>query len=285
MSIYLKLALTFFIFIVVTYSVSGQGKTDLADKIISVSSFVFGVILAFSISNRHSRLSHIKEKLREQDAKLLEIYYISKKFNSKIRENIIKRIDSLLMVQIDYKLVDFNRETPEEIEGLFAFFENLKLKTEEQEYKEDIIKILEEILEIQKEVSYQLENKMELYEWLSLNVLAGIIFFSLIFFFNANNLISNIIISLLCTALCLLLFVLRDLDRLEWQEQNWIWKPLSNLFIELKLMPYFPEAVFENKRLALSQVKKWDKIEKIRIAHYPNPYPDMKGKRIEILKL
>ena len=46
--------------------VHGEGKTDLADKILTVTSFVFGVILAFAISNRNSRLSSIKEKLREQ---------------------------------------------------------------------------------------------------------------------------------------------------------------------------------------------------------------------------
>lgn len=284
-SIYLKLIITFAIFLILSFSIQGQGKTDLADKIITVSSFIFGVILAFSISNRNSRLSTIKEKLREQDAKLLEIYYISKRFSSEIRETIKKKLDDFLIVQIDYRLVDFNKEVPKKLEQLFDFFEKLKLNKKEEDFRKDIIKILEEILEIEKEVSYNLENKMALYEWLSLNALGGIIFYCLIFYFNTNNLASIIIISLLCTALCLLLFVLRDLDKLEWQEQNWIWKPLSNLFLELSLIPYFPNDVFNRRRLALSEIKKWENISKIRVAHYPHPYPNMEGKTVEIVKL
>jgi hypothetical protein len=284
-SIYLKLGIVFITFLCLTFFIEGQGKTDLADKIITVSSFVFGIILAFSISNRNSRLNSIKEKLREQDAKLLEIYYISKRFQLKTRELIKKKLDDFIIIQLDYRLIDFNKETPKKLEQLFSFFEKLKLNKAEEQYRGDIINILEDILEIRKEVSYQLENKMVFYEWLSLNALVGIIFYCLVFYFNTNNLASIVIISLLGVALSLLLFVLRDLDKLEWQEQNWIWKPLANLFIELNLLPYFPSDVFDRGRLSLKQVKKWDKLKKIRIAHYPKPYPDMTGKKIEIVQL
>jgi len=279
-SIYLKLAIVFVIFLILTYFVKGQGKTDLADKIISVSSFVFGVILAFSILNRHSRLSKIRERLREQDAKLLEIYYLSKLFSRKVQEEIKEKIDSLLISQIDYKLVDFDKESPKKLKEFFMFIEKLKANKKEEDTKNKILEMLEKDIEIQKEVVYHVKNKMMFYEWISLIVMAGIIFFSLIFYFNTNNLSSVIVVSLLCTALTLLLFVLKDLDRLEWQEENWIWDPLSNLFTELDLLPYFPDAVFDSGRLEKKFLSKW---KKIRIAHYPCPYPNMKGKKVEVL--
>jgi hypothetical protein len=75
------------------------------------------------------------------------------------------------------------------------------------------------------------------------------------------------------------------LDNLAWQEQNWIWKPLTNLFIELDLFPYFPIDVLNSGRLSLKEIKKWDKVKKIRVAHYPLSYPDMTGKKVEIIKL
>jgi Na+/melibiose symporter-like transporter len=284
-SIYFKLALTLVIFLVISSLVPGQGKTDFADKIISVTSFVFGIILAFSISNRYARLSHLREKLREQDAKLLEIYYLSKGFNEKLRNKIKSMIDNFLIVQLDYKLKDYNTKVPEKTREIFFFLEKLKLNKKEDKIREDILKILEEIIEINKDIVYQLDNKMAFYEWIVLSILSVILFFTLIYFFNTNTLVSILIISFLNTALCLLLFILNDLDKLAWQEQNWIWKPLTNLFIELDLIPYFPGDVFDRGRLRLNQVKTWDKVKKIRVAHYPRPYPDMSGKTVETIKL
>ncbi len=284
-SIYLKLFVTFLFFLGLTMFVHGEGKTDLADKILTVTSFVFGVILAFAISNRNSRLSSIKEKLREQDAKLLEIYYLSKGFNKELAEDIKKRIDEFLIIQLDYKLEDYNLKVPEKTRQFFMFLEKLKLKGKEDKIRQDILGIIKEIIEINSEVAYQIENKMAFYEWLSLEALAFIIFFVLIFYFNTNDAVSIIIISVVCTALCLLMFVLSDLNKLEWQEENWIWNPLSSLFVELDLIPYFPADVFDSRRLSFQQVKKWAKVSKIRIAHYPHLYPDMRGKTIEIIKL
>ncbi len=284
-SIYLKLFVTFLIFLALNILVRGQGKTDLADKIITISSFVFGIIIAFSISNRHSRLSAIREKLRQQDAKLLEIYLISKNLGIKISNLIKNKIDSVLITQIDYTLLDFNKKSPEKIKEFYIFIEKLKIKKEHERFREDIIKILDDIIEIHKDISYQFDNDMALYEWITLDALAGIIFFNLVFYFNTNDLVSILVISLLCTSLCLLLFVLKELDDLHWQEQNWIWKPLSSLFIEMDLLPYFPEALFEKGRLKFKNLKSWDILSKVRIAHYPKPYPDMTGKKIEIVKI
>ena len=284
-SIYYRLILAFVIFLLLSFIIVGQGKTDFADKILTVTSFVFGIILAFSISNRYSRLSNIREKLREQDAKLLEIYYLSQGFNKQLKEKIKNLIDDFLIVQLDYKLKDYNTLVPEKTRSMFLYLEKLKLTKKEDEIRKDILKILEEIIEINKAVVYKLENKMAFYEWIVLCTLSVIIFFVLIYFFNTNTFITVFIISFLNTALCLLLFILNDLDNLAWQEQNWIWKPLTNLFIELDLVPYFPIDVLNYGRLSLKEIKKWDKVKKIRVAHYPLAYPDMTGKKVEIIKL
>jgi Na+/melibiose symporter-like transporter len=284
-SIYTKLLLTLLFFLIISFIFRGQGETDFADKILSVTSFIFGITLAFSISNRYSRLSSIREKLRKQDAKLLEIYYLSKKFNKNLREKIKEKIDSFLIVQLDYNLVDYNKEVPEKTKEFFFFLEKLKLSGEEDRVRKDILKILEEIIEINKEISYQVENDMAPYEWIVLSTLAAILFFVLIYFYNTNTLISIVIIAFLNTALCLMLFILNDLDSLRWQERNWIWKPLANLFVELDLFPYFHEEVFSSNRISFKDVKKWDKINNIRIAYFPNPYPDMNGKKVKLVNL
>lgn len=279
-SIYLKLIIAFVIFLILAYFIKGNELNDFMKTILGVTSFIFGIILAFSVSNRNSRLGTIREKLREQDAVLLNIYLLSKEFKQDIIENIRNKLDNLLIKQIDYKLDDFDK-SQEDVEDLYLVIEKIKVKNRSQEdARKKMLDNMADLLKINKEVSYQIKNKMMGYEWISLLILGGIILFCL--FYTNNNTLSGLIIAVLSTAIVLLLLVLEELDDLTWQENNWIWEPLSLLFADLRLIPYFPKDVFEEGRINLEKMKN---IKKIRIATYSRPYPDMKGKKIEIIQL
>lgn len=282
-NIYLYLILLFVIFLFISIYIPGKGiSNDFINTVLAIASFIFGVIIAFSISNRHSRLSNIRSSLRKQDALFLELFFLSKSFGKEIQEKIKMLIDRVLISQIDFKLIDFNKESPIRIKNLCLFIEKLKVKNKNQEETKDkMLDCNEELLEIQKEVEYEVRNQMMLYEWISTLILGIIIIFCL-FYINNNSLISIIVIPFLSTALVLLILVLEQLDSLKFQEQNWIWEPLSQLFLELDLLPYFPDAIFKQNRIKMKSLKKFGKL---RIAHYPNPYPNMAGKKIEIVKL
>jgi ABC-type multidrug transport system fused ATPase/permease subunit len=280
-SIYIKLCIAFIVFFLISLFLPGNGDSNLIEIILGAATFLFGIILAFSTANRHARFSAIRQGLREQDALLLSIYELSKVFDKKISEEIRSRIDALLMVQVDYKLVDFDK-CVKKIEELYYYIEKIKVKNSNQERSLGFMfENAENLLKIEKEVSYHVKDRIMPYEWISLLVLSGVILFSL-FYLMESNTISVIVIPLLSTTLILLLLVLEELDSLRWQEQNWIWDPLSNLFIELDLIPYFPEALFLQKRLKLESLKE---IKEVRIAKFTNKYPNLEGKTIEIVKL
>ena len=204
---------------------------------------------------------------------------MSATFGKRVVAEVRQRIDDLLISQMDYKLVDFDKESPKNLRILYLFLEKLKAKTKNQgESKDKILDNLVQLEKIYKEVDYQIRNRMMFYEWISLLVLGGIILFCL-FYINNGSFVSVLVVAFISTTLILLLLVLYELDTLLWQERNWIWEPLSELFVELDLIPYFPEPVI--KRINL---KKIEDLKKIRIAEYPKPYPDMSGKKIKIVK-
>ena len=282
-SIYIQLLIAFFIFIIAGFLIKGGGGIEFKETVFSgflvVSSFIFGIIIAFSIANRHARLSSVRQALREQDAILLNLYLLSATFGKRVVAEVRQRIDDLLISQMDYKLVDFDKESPKNLRILYLFLEKLKAKTKNQgESKDKILDNLVQLEKIYKEVDYQIRNRMMFYEWISLLVLGGIILFCL-FYINNGSFVSVLVVAFISTTLILLLLVLYELDTLLWQERNWIWEPLSELFVELDLIPYFPEPVI--KRINL---KKIEDLKKIRIAEYPKPYPDMSGKKIKIVK-
>lgn len=249
--------------------------------VLSCASFLFGIIIAFSIANRHSRLSSIRKALREQDAILLNIYMLSSFFGKNAADEVRKKIDNLLISQIDYKLIDFDKSSIK-LKELYLYLEKLKINNKDKDLaKKKLLDNLDELEKIQKEITYQVNNRMLLFEWISLLILGGAIVFCL-FYINDGSIISAIIVSALSSTLILLLLVLDELNSLMWQEKNWIWEPLSNLFTQLGLLPYFPEDVFKKERLKIEHLKEFNQV---RIARYPNKYPDMNNKQIEIVKL
>ncbi|MCP4304338.1 MAG: hypothetical protein GY788_05560 [bacterium] len=76
--------------------------------------------------------------------------------------------------------------------------------------------------------------------------------------------------------LALLFVVMWELDRLRFQEDAWAWIPLASLFRNLgDELPYYPAPAIGAGRCRPSG--------RVRVASYPEPYPDMSGKVINVV--
>jgi hypothetical protein len=256
--------------------VPGRGASDSMLTLLSVSSFLFGIFVAFSISDRHSRLKDIRAQLREGDALIFDIYKNSAAFGTKIQEKCRLLLDDWIIATIDYRLVDFHKARSK-FDVLYDFVLSLKPSNPKQAVAYDkMVDILRDMNKENKRLRYLVTDRISSYEWGSIVILSGIILFCL-FYINTGSLSSMILTVLLSVTLTLLVLVLRDLDQLYWKEQKWIWDPLIDLFNELDLLPYFPDDVFIRKRIKLQPGLKY------RVGKYAHPYPDMTDKRIEIV--
>lgn len=281
-SIYTKLIITLLLTLAIFYKLNIKMDFNWINGILGASVFLFSILIAFSIANRHSRFDDVRTKLREQDASLLNIYFLSKTFGKNISNQIKQKIDDLLISQIDYNLIDFDIESPKKLQNIFDYIEKLNPKTKPQkESHEKMLDSLKDLLNIQETISYRVKNKMMVYEWVNLILLGGVIIFC---FLVLNDLsVKSIIILSICTsAITLLFFILQEINSLKWQEKSWIWIPLINLFEELELLPYLPEEIFYNNRLKYKDITK---ARKIRLVKYPNKYPNMKDKKVITLDL
>ena len=277
----IQLLIIFIAFLILAFYLKTNVESEFIKATLGISSFIFGIVIAFSTANRHSRLNLIRQFLREQDAILLNIYLLSKKFGKEVTENVRKKIDEFLILQLDYKLPDFEMTFPP-LKDLYNLLEKMVAKSKLQDkIRECVIENLYDLIKIHKQVSYQAKAKMMSYEWLSLLILGGTIIFCL-FYFNDGSIVSVIITALVSTSLFFLLLILRELDTLQWQERRWIWRPISLLFLELDLIPYFPEDLFKDGRIKSKHISY---LQKVRIARYPNPYPDMSGKTVEVVEV
>lgn len=268
---------TLLVLIVLTLTaiyIKGAGPNSWVVALLSVATFLFGIFGAFIMQDRHKRLDELRRTLREEDALFITIYRLSELFGKNIQSKIQKAIDNYLIETIDYKLKDHSLAHDKFLE-LYDAVKNLKPKGEMQ--VQAYSKLLDSINQANKNrrrVEHLAKNKLFAFEWLTLITLLAVILFSM-FYINTNSTISIIITVLLSTSAVLFILLLRDLNSLFWKEQKWIWEPVDELFEELNLLPYYPSPLIELKRVKLS------KGTKVRIAHYPHPYPDMGGKVIK----
>jgi hypothetical protein len=254
----------------------GNGLSDSVLTLLSVSTFLFGIFVAFSISDRHARLTEIRSQLREGDASILDIYKSSIAFGKKTQDKIRTLLDDWLIATIDYDLEDFHKAN-DKLMALYDAVISLKPSNAKQTViHEKMIDSVREMNKQNKRMRYLVTDRISHSEWGSTLVLSGIILFCL-FYINSGTLSSIVLTVLLSVTLTLIVLVLRDLDQLYWKEQRWIWNPLTDLFQQLDLLPYFPSSVIERKRVILISGLSY------RIARFPRPYPDMTDKKIEII--
>jgi hypothetical protein len=160
------------------------------------------------------------------------------------------------------------------------FVLQLKPRTSlQKEAQKKIIDNVRTILQHRKRIIYNVHNKMFIFEWIALLGLY-IIFIVLMFQLNDGSGLAMLILPILATVLTLLLLILQNLNNLRWQESSWIWKQLSNLFLELDLLPYFADEIIYKKRISKKHL---NRIKKYRIGIFPYKYPEVRDKKIKIV--
>lgn len=78
----------------------------------SMATFLFGVLLAFTIARARERLQLLQDTLSRNNAALLTIHQVIVVFPEEDRERIRALIDAKLTSEIDYPLVDAHLATP-----------------------------------------------------------------------------------------------------------------------------------------------------------------------------
>lgn len=272
------IAAYFIIYLSLCLLIKGSGYTNQYYVLISVATFLFGIFIAFSIYNHQSRVSRIKELLRTDDSYLLTIYRQSAVFGDDVQGKVRKYIDEYLITQIDYKITDFHEST-KAFKTLDIYVLGLHPTSDKQlAMYESMVQQLADSLINRKLVGTYARQKMTGLEWVSIISLHTLIAF-FVLSFNDRKLSSSLLSTVLVVAGFIMILVLKELNNLTWQENDWIWQPLHNLFIDLDLLPYYPEMVIDQRRARVAPGSE------VRICHYNKPYPDMSDNEVHVMTL
>src|SRR3989338_481380 len=273
-----KIQVVFVLFIVVVVGIivffPFNNQSELITIILSVATFLFGIFVAFSISDRNKRMEKIRTNDSHERSNLVNIYSLSKTLGKKISERIRKKIDEYLMATLDYKIWDFYK-TEKEFNALFDL--TMSIKTKNKPQMEEIIERLEDIRLSRGETAEVINERLSKFEWV-ITVFLCLVALICLILINPGTLISIILLSGLSAAVIFSVYFLYSLDNLSWKEETIIFEPYAQTFESLGLLRYYPEDL-----ITFGKVKK-HMGKKYRLGVFPKSYQDFSGKKIKIVK-
>ena len=260
---------------ILDYLYKGSGLGDDLNVVLSVSSFIFGFYIILAVTRAKEKQDSIRRQLRLADGLFVSCNIEMKVFPEEIRKKFLKKVDNYLISTVDYKLSDIEK-TSNSFYELYEYTTN-SIKPNNDMQKNSIKRICGSLYELATDrtlLEVSSENKSSKLEWGLIVSLFMVIIF-LILNLNISGIFGSLLVATLVSSLSSILLILYRYDNLAWQESKWLWEPLTRTFMDLGLKPYYGEYLIKQKKFKIPKGIDY------RLAHYPNPYPNMEGKVVE----
>jgi hypothetical protein len=252
---------------------SSRGDIRVDVALASMATFLFGVLLAFTIARTRERLALVQDLLSKGNASLLAIHQLMEVFPEEQRSDLRDLIDGQLTDQIDYPLVD-NHLSAGSHQVLVAAVYALDPQTSQEEavYKE-LVRIGIEMGADRALIESTTGQSLSSIEWTGLLLLL-LLLIALIAALPGGTVLGALVAGVLAGTLVTLMILLRKLDQLRWHERVTIWEPTSRLFRSMGRDPYVPREVIEKGRYRPKG--------RVRVVEYPDPYPNRANKVVTV---
>jgi hypothetical protein len=252
---------------------SRSGELEVEVALASMATFLFGVLLAFTIARARERLLLLQDTINKNDAALLSIHQMISVFPEEDQARIRDLIDEQLTSEIDYRLVDHHYSTPAFL-ALAAAIYALEPQSQQQvgSYRE-LLRLCIDVGSNRAIIESITGQSLSVLEWSGL-ILLLLLLVGLIAVIPGGTVLGAAAAGVMAGTLTTLMILLRKLDLLRWHERTSIWEPTTRLFRSMDLDPYVPRAVIDSGR--------YRPAGRIRVVDYPDPYPDRSSKVVTI---
>jgi hypothetical protein len=261
------------VFVVALLIGSRRGDVEVDVALASTATFLFGILMAFTIAHIRERLALIQNLVSKGNASLQSIHFLMAVFPEPQRSTVRALVDHHLTDQIDYRLVDHHLAETSHLALVSAVYA-LEPGTPQQEviYKE-LAEICIGMGEDRALIEAASAQSLTQLEWTGLLLLLGLLL-GLLAVLPGGTLWGSLVAGVMAGTLVTLMILLRKLDRLRWHERTSIWDPTSRLFRSMGLDPYVPRDVITSGR--------YRPAGRVRVAEYPDPYPDRTNKIVTV---
>jgi hypothetical protein len=188
-------------------------KSDDLELILSISTFLFAILLGFFISRSNNRYNNINELIGAEDGLFLSLYETSHVYGKKFAAKMADLIDSYYIESYDHPLGKHYKPTSPLLHKMYRLVESVPIKSGSRQDNmfDDVLGILRDVEEARNKSAVITDVRLSRGQWMVLILLAGVVI-SNIYLLRGAGIYSAGIAVLLSTILALVLFILRDLE-------------------------------------------------------------------------
>ena len=224
------------------YIIPSGGQSNEVQLILTVSTFLFAIIVGFYLSRLNGRYDKMRELIAAEDAGWLSAYEQSVFLGSDFQAKVGDVIDKYYISAYDFKLGTHKGYTEaymQEIYKLMSEAKNVEGFKAENAF-DHITAIMEDIEKQRNEVTVVTLEKLTKGQWGIIFILAGIILFGM-FFLRGEAFYSGVIVVLLSTVLALILLVMRDLQNFFLGGTSVVEESGQQVFETIGKLRYYPD--------------------------------------------
>ncbi len=253
-----------------------RGDLEVDVALASMATFLFGVLIAFTIARTTERLAVVQNLLSRGNSSMLSIYQLMAIFPEEDAARVRVLIDRQLTSQIDYRLVDNHLSAPAHLALVATILDLVPQSRQEEVAYKKLTELCVDMAANRALIEATTGQSLSGIEWTG-NFLLLLLLLVLLTILPGGTSWGAVASGFLAGTLVTLLVLLRKLDRLRWHERVSIWEPTSRLFRNIGLDPYVPREVIDAGR--------YRPVGTVRVVDYPDPYPMRTTKQVTVMDL
>lgn len=267
-SLLIFIALLFFV--PPSFIFSEHGNT-----ILTISTFLFGIIAGFYIVVTTTDYNSIKNILASETAGWIELYHHVSLYDAEAAKKLSGLIDEYVLRAFDYEIIDYAKSTADEFDKVIGLVRSLPFQEAKSSVYENIQDAMEKIITTRQELTVLGTRTLSAFQWLILFALAALVVVSL-YGLRTGEIFFDIVTVLISSSIVLILLLIRDLDLYIWNEKTFGYDIFENVLKAVGQLPYYPAESIEKKRVRPTEPE-------YRVGSYVN-FSKSGERKIEIIR-
>ena len=250
-------------------------SSEHGNTILTISTFLFGIIAGFYIVVTTTDYNSIKNILATETAGWIELYHHVSLYDAGAAKKLSGLIDEYVRKTFDYEIIDYAKSTADEFDKIVGLVRFFPFQETRSSIFENIQDALEKVITTRQELTVLGTKTLSVFQWLILFALAALVIVSL-YGLRTGEIFFDIVTVLISSSIVLILLLIRDLDLYIWNEKTFGYDIFENVLKAVGQLPYYPAESIKKKRVRPTE-------KEYRVGTFIN-FPKSLERKIEIIR-
>jgi len=250
-------------------------SSDLGNAILTISTFLFGIMAGFYIVITTTDYNSVKSILASETAALISLYQNVLIYDKQSAEKLSLLIDEYVRNTLNYEIINYVRNTHRQFQNIQSAVRDLPIHDNLSSVYESIRNDMSNFIIARQQLTVLGAKTLSIFQWVVIFVLALIPLVSL-YGLRTGEIFFDIVTVIVSVAVALILVLIRDLDFYVWNEKTFSFEIFENVFIAIDQLPFYPAESIQKGRVRPVE-------NEYRLGTYVD-FPKTLERKIEVIK-